>query len=59
MTNHEFFDRFEALTFDDVVVVPGYSEVLPDAVDTSATFAGRSSKVPDSTVGCRSSIPGS
>ncbi|MGD9702210.1 MAG: IMP dehydrogenase [Acidimicrobiia bacterium] len=39
MTNHEFFDRFEALTFDDVVVVPGYSEVLPDAVDTSATFA--------------------
>ncbi len=40
MTNHEFFDRFEALTFDDVVIVPGYSEVLPDAVDTAATFAG-------------------
>ena len=35
----EFFTRFEALTFDDVVVVPGYSEVLPDVVDTSATFA--------------------
>ena len=34
-----FFDRFEALTFDDVVIVPGYSEVLPDVVDTSATFA--------------------
>ncbi len=34
-----FFDRFEALTFDDVVVVPGYSEVLPDMVDTTATFA--------------------
>jgi IMP dehydrogenase len=34
-----FFDRFEALTFDDVVIVPGYSEVLPDAVDTSACFA--------------------
>ena len=34
------FDRFEALTFDDVVIVPGYSEVLPDAVDTSATLAG-------------------
>ena len=33
------FDRFEALTFDDVVVVPGYSESLPDAVDTTATFA--------------------
>ena len=34
-----FFDHFEALTFDDVVIVPGYSEVLPDAVDTSAVFA--------------------
>ena len=34
-----FFDRFEALTFDDVVIVPGYSEVLPDSVDTAATFA--------------------
>jgi IMP dehydrogenase len=37
--NDELFDRFEALTFDDVVVVPGYSETLPDAVDTTATFA--------------------
>jgi IMP dehydrogenase len=37
--NDGFFDRFEALTFDDVVVVPGYSETLPDAVDTTATFA--------------------
>ena len=37
--NDDFFDRFEALTFDDVVVVPGWSETLPDAVDTSATFA--------------------
>lgn len=36
----ELFDRFEALTFDDVVVIPGYSEMLPDAVDTSARFAG-------------------
>ena len=35
----EFFDRFEALTFDDVVIVPGYSEVLPDTVDTAAWFA--------------------
>jgi IMP dehydrogenase len=35
----EFFTRFEALTFDDVVIIPGYSEVLPDVVDTSATFA--------------------
>jgi IMP dehydrogenase len=26
----EFFKEFEALTFDDVLIVPGYSEVLPD-----------------------------
>jgi IMP dehydrogenase len=39
MSNDDLFDRFEALTFDDVVIVPGYSDVLPDTVDTSATFA--------------------
>ncbi len=38
--NDALFDRFEALTFDDVVIVPGYSETLPDTVDTAATFAG-------------------
>jgi IMP dehydrogenase len=38
--NDELFDRFDALTFDDVVVVPGFSDTLPDAVDTTATFAG-------------------
>jgi len=37
--NEELFDRFEALTFDDVVIVPGWTEVLPDATDTSCTFA--------------------
>ena len=37
--NEQLFDRFEALTFDDVVIVPGYSETLPDAADTTATFA--------------------
>ena len=37
--NDDLFDRYDALTFDDVVVVPGYSETLPDAVDTSAVFA--------------------
>jgi IMP dehydrogenase len=37
--NAELFDRFTALTFDDVVVVPGYSEVLPSDVDTSTTLA--------------------
>jgi IMP dehydrogenase len=40
VSNEQLFDRFEALTFDDVVVVPGYSSVLPDTVDTSARFAG-------------------
>jgi len=35
----ELFSRYEALTFDDVVVIPGYSEALPDAVDTTAVFA--------------------
>ena len=39
IVNDELFDRYDALTFDDVVIVPGYSETLPDAVDTSATFA--------------------
>jgi IMP dehydrogenase len=39
--NHEtIFDRFQALTFDDVVVIPAYSQVLPGDVDVSATFAG-------------------
>ena len=37
--NDELFDRFTALTFDDVVVVPGYSSVLPADVDTSAHLA--------------------
>jgi IMP dehydrogenase len=40
MTNETIFDRFQALTFDDVVVIPGYSQVLPADVDTSAIFAG-------------------
>jgi len=39
MSNDQLFDRFEALTFDDVVIVPGYSNVLPDSVDTTARFA--------------------
>ena len=37
--NEEFFSRFEGLTFDDIVLVPGFSEVLPDQVDTSTPFA--------------------
>jgi IMP dehydrogenase len=34
--NEELFNQFEALTFDDVLVVPGYTEVLPDQTDVSA-----------------------
>jgi IMP dehydrogenase len=33
--NEELFNKFEALTFDDVLVVPGYAEVLPDQMDVS------------------------
>ena len=31
--NDELFNQFEALTFDDVLIVPGYTEVLPDQTD--------------------------
>ncbi len=34
--NENLFTAFEALTFDDVLVVPGYTEVLPDQTDVSA-----------------------
>lgn len=34
--NEELFQAFEALTFDDVLIVPGYTEVLPNEVDVSA-----------------------
>jgi IMP dehydrogenase len=34
--NQELFTKFDALTFDDVLVVPGYTEVLPDQTDVSA-----------------------
>jgi IMP dehydrogenase len=33
--NEKLFDKFEALTFDDVLIVPGYAEVLPDQTDVS------------------------
>src|SRR5258706_2352255 len=34
--NEEIFNSREALTFDDVLVVPAYSEVLPSEVDVNA-----------------------
>jgi IMP dehydrogenase len=33
--NEELFNKFEALTFDDVLIIPGYAEVLPDQTDVS------------------------
>jgi IMP dehydrogenase len=34
--NEELFDRFDSLTFDDVLIVPGYTEVLPNETDVRA-----------------------
>ncbi|MCC7359150.1 MAG: IMP dehydrogenase [Anaerolineales bacterium] len=39
--NDELFNRFESLTFDDVLIVPGYTEVLPDATDVRAALTPR------------------
>ena len=38
--NDELLSGLRALTFDDVLVVPGWSEVLPHEVDTSTSIAG-------------------
>jgi IMP dehydrogenase len=38
--NEELFNQFEALTFDDVLLVPGYTEVLPDQTEVSAQLTG-------------------
>ena len=34
--NEDLFTHTESLTFDDVLIVPGYTEVLPDQVDLRA-----------------------
>lgn len=44
--NLDLFGHFEALTFDDVLVVPGWSEVLPTEVDTSTVIAGLTLRTP-------------
>lgn len=31
--NEELFQSFDSLTFDDVLIVPGYTEVLPNETD--------------------------
>jgi IMP dehydrogenase len=39
--NEEIFSRFESLTFDDLLVVPGYTEVLPDETDVRARLTDK------------------
>ncbi len=46
VANAKIFEGPESLTFDDVLVVPGWSEVLPADVSTSTTLAGIELKVP-------------
>jgi len=38
--NNQVFSPIEGLTFDDVVLVPGFSNVLPSDVDVSAQLVG-------------------
>ncbi len=38
--NAELFSHFESLTFDDLLVVPGWSEVLPHEVSTETSLDG-------------------
>ncbi|MBN1875593.1 MAG: IMP dehydrogenase [Anaerolineae bacterium] len=33
--NKKLFNKFEALTFDDVLIIPGYTEVLPNETDVT------------------------
>ena len=44
--NKGLFAGSQALTFDDVLVVPGYSEVLPDNVDTTTQLGSIELRVP-------------
>ncbi len=46
LPNTELFAGRDALTFDDVLVVPGWSEVLPSEVSTSTTIAGIDLRLP-------------
>ncbi len=46
LANHALLSGFESLTFDDVLVVPGWSEILPNEVSTATTIAGMDLSVP-------------
>lgn len=37
--NEDLFNSYDSLTFDDVLIVPGYSEMLPSEVDIRALLA--------------------
>lgn len=39
--NEELFNTNEGLTFDDLLIIPGYSEILPSQVDVHARLAGK------------------
>src|SRR6185503_14115158 len=39
LMNEELFNRSDALTFDDLLIVPGYTEVLPDQAEVEARLA--------------------
>jgi IMP dehydrogenase len=41
MDNEELFNHSEALTFDDVLIVPGYTEVLPNETDVSTRLTDK------------------
>jgi IMP dehydrogenase len=38
--NSDLFNSIEALTFDDVLIVPGFTQVLPDQTDVHTRLAG-------------------
>lgn len=44
--NHELFNSGQSLTFDDILVVPGWSEMLPNQVEIETTLAQLNLKVP-------------
>ena len=37
--NEDLFNAYEALTFDDLLIVPGYTEVLPDQTEVRTRLA--------------------
>ncbi len=41
MDHHELFSGVEALTFDDVLIVPGYTNVLPGETDISTQLTDK------------------